>query len=161
MRFYFLSTIIFLVIVLSFSTSFENWWKLPVFPANGTHLTMVRNAHRQRNPCNDSLANLSIPCNIWFTWKDMSEELRPAHIKDLVRKNVGWHAHYVDDTKMDRFMAEIFANTSLFWAYNLINPKLGASRSDIWRLAVLWIHGGAYLDYDVIIKKRFNEVLCY
>ena len=33
-------------------------------------------------------------------------------------------------------MRRYFNNTSLLWAYNLINDDLGAAKADIWRLRV-------------------------
>jgi len=159
MRSHFYLTSEIVLLNLLFSMSYDEWWNLPVFPVQNTKIDLLRKDHKLQYPCVGLVADLSIPCNIWFTWKDMSEEVRPSHVKDLVKNNLGWHTHYINDSAMDQFMIEVFANTSLLRAYNLINPKLGACRSDIWRIAVLWLHGGVYIDYDVQIKKRFTEVI--
>jgi len=45
-------------------------------------------------------------------------------------------------------MNTVFAGTSLLWAYHIINNRAGAAKADIWRYAVLWAYGGAYIDDD-------------
>ena len=42
----------------------------------------------------------------------------------------------------------IWLGLILQWAYNAINPKLGAAKADVWRYAVMWCYGGFYMDYD-------------
>ena len=41
-----------------------------------------------------------------------------------------------------------FPSPLIQWAYNAINPKLGAAKADVWRYAVMWCYGGFYMDYD-------------
>ena len=48
----------------------------------------------------------------------------------------------------DLFIDTVFSGTSIQWAYNAINPKLGAAKADVWRYAVMWCYGGFYMDYD-------------
>jgi len=54
----------------------------------------------------------------------------------------------IDNEEKDEFMKTAFAGTSLLWAYNIINSRAGAAKADIWRYAVLWAYGGAYIDDD-------------
>ena len=54
-------------------------------------------------------------------------------------------------------MGDVFFNTSVLWAYNLINPELGAAKADIWRMAVLWKYGGVYIDADATVNQNFNK----
>lgn len=55
-------------------------------------------------------------------------------------------------------MNTTFANTGINWAYNVINPLIGAARADIWRYCVLYLHGGLYLDDDSDIKVPLDNV---
>lgn len=55
-------------------------------------------------------------------------------------------------------MNKTFHGTSILWAYNTINPLVGAARADIWRYCVLYIFGGLYLDDDSDIKTSLDNV---
>lgn len=59
----------------------------------------------------------------------------------------------------DEFMRRIFANTSLLWAYEAINPICGAAKADIWRYAVLYLYGGVYIDDDSDLIAPLNDVI--
>ena len=52
-------------------------------------------------------------------------------------------------------MEESYANTSILWIYNTLNPLIGCSKPEIWRLAVLYKYGGIYLDG----KNRIAPIL--
>ena len=56
-------------------------------------------------------------------------------------------------------MQKNFANTSVLWAYNMINPALMAAKVDIWHLAVLWLYGGVYIDIDSGKHERLSTVI--
>ena len=59
-----------------------------------------------------------------------------------------WTTMMVDDDKADTFWSTYFpADHLIRTAYYMINPKFGASRADILRLALVYIHGGMYLDF--------------
>jgi mannosyltransferase OCH1-like enzyme len=59
----------------------------------------------------------------------------------------------------DEFMNKTFANTSLLWAYNSIGVVAGAAKADLWRYAVLWTYGGAYVDDDSDIGTPFDKMI--
>lgn len=82
----------------------------------------------------------------------------PRHLENIINKNQDWKAHLIDNQLMDRFMYESFANTSVLWAYEKINPELGAVKADIWRMAVLWMNGGVYIDSDATVHQSFDRV---
>ena len=46
----------------------------------------------------------------------------------------------------------------MLWAYRQIHSQLGASRADIWRMAVLYTYGGFYMDIDANLQRPFSEV---
>ena len=57
---------------------------------------------------------------------------------------------------MDR---EKFAGTSVLWAYESINPLLIAAKIDIWRLAILWMYGGVYIDDDSLLGDPLTSII--
>jgi mannosyltransferase OCH1-like enzyme len=99
----------------------------------------------------------TIPCDIYMTQKD------PSKIDDdflpFIKKNSDCVFKWYDDAGMDAFFAHEFANTSLAWAYSVINPKLMASKADLWRMAALWYYGGVYMDADSFLNTKLTEVI--
>lgn len=65
------------------------------------------------------------------------------------------------DPNITSFMENEFNETRLLWAYRAINnaSQLGVSRTDIWRLAQLYLSGGVYLDSDTYIGSPFDVVI--
>lgn len=128
-------------------------YNLPPLPLDRSKLPEV---HQVALP-NDT----HIPRNFWMTMKtvpDRHEELDP-HIQEVINDNPDWIIHLIDDKEMYRFMNLTFANTSLLWAFYKIHPLLMAGRADIWRMAVLWRHGGVYLDADAALRRPLSETI--
>ncbi len=90
--------------------------------------------------------------------RNISHE-RPLHHKEFADLNKNWKIHYYDNEAKDKFMCDHFNGTSLLWAYNLLNPAIGCARAEIWRLAILYIHGGLYLDDDAMIYTPLDEIV--
>jgi Glycosyltransferase sugar-binding region containing DXD motif len=88
-----------------------------------------------------------IPRYIWIAVKDRSDSL-PNHLYTTFQRNPNWRIYVCDNACKDHFMTIVFADTSTLWAYNLINPLVGAAKADIWRYSVLYLFGGLYLDDD-------------
>ncbi len=65
----------------------------------------------------------------------------------------------MDDNDVNIFMQDVFAKTSLLWAFQMINPKLGAMKADIWRYAVLYALGGVYVDADSSFNHKLDAYL--
>lgn len=125
-------------------------WKLPILPAEFARL-----------PDEDFNGKL-IPRHLWLTFRNApnsSDEVKP-HLQKLFNRHIeqNWTIHLWDDQLMLEFLETKFQNTSLLWAYKIIHPKLGVSRSDIWRYAVLWYYGGVYMDDDSFIDSPFDNV---
>jgi hypothetical protein len=100
----------------------------------------------------------NIPRYIWQTVREAPKKL-PTHTREMLGNNSGWHFALMDDTDVDVFMRTVFARTSLLWAYQNINPKLGAMKADIWRYAVLYAFGGVYVDADSCFKLTLDNYL--
>lgn len=60
----------------------------------------------------------------------------------FVARNSEWEVNFCGNYEKDQFMAETFPNTSLLWAYDILNPLLGTAKAELWRLAVLYVYGG-------------------
>jgi len=69
----------------------------------------------------------------------------------------GWKIRIVDYAASDQWMASTFPNTSLLWAYSVLN--IGSAKADIWRLSQLFIEGGVYADYDAFMASPFDDVI--
>jgi mannosyltransferase OCH1-like enzyme len=102
----------------------------------------------------------NIPRNIWIAVRDKNDEL-PSHLKAFFANNPGWNVNICDNQCKDQFMNENFRQTSLLWAYNIINPLIGAARADVWRYAVLYLNGGYYMDEDSDMKTPLDEVCAF
>lgn len=106
----------------------------------------------------NSSYNKHIPRQLWIAVKDKADEL-PGHLQAFFARNPEWHVNVCDNACKDAFMRKVFAGTSVLWAYELINPLVGAARADIWRYSVLYTYGGVYLDDDSDIKVPLDQVL--
>jgi mannosyltransferase OCH1-like enzyme len=108
------------------------------------------------------LANVTysnkIPRIIWVAVVNASEEL-PGHLYELFKRNKDWTVRVAGNQEKDVFINRVFAGTRVQWAYNLINPKLGAAKADIWRYATLYTYGGFYIDEDSDMKNALDRVI--
>lgn len=106
-----------------------------------------------------------IPRNLWMTFRKAptsNAELK-NHLQSIFTKHkaANWTINLYDDGMMNSFMNDKFSNTSLLWAYNMIHPRLGVVRADIWRYAITWYYGGAYMDDDSNLGSMFDDVSLY
>jgi mannosyltransferase OCH1-like enzyme len=99
-----------------------------------------------------------IPRNLWIAVRNQSEELN-FQMPGLFARNKGWKVHICGNEMKDEFMNKYFKGTSLLWAYNMISPAAGAAKADLWRYAVLWTYGGAYIDDDSDLHSPLDEVI--
>jgi len=98
---------------------------------------------------NDSLNQ--IPFKIWQTWKtkDLPEKMKEC-VDKLKNEHPNFEHNLFDDNDCHEFIKKNFPNEVLL-AYDSLIP--GAYKADLWRLCVLYIHGGVYMD----IKLQFCE----
>eukprot|EP01135_Chromosphaera_perkinsii_P009461 Nk52_evm4s1763 gene=Nk52_evmTU4s1763 len=99
-----------------------------------------------------------IPKYLWITWNEVPSTL-PEHTKLITSRNPKWHLGAVSDEDCQVFMNHFFKGTSILWAYNNINPKLGAMKADIWRYATLYVYGGVYVDADCTFDYDLDKML--
>lgn len=75
-----------------------------------------------------------IPKIVWIAVRNLSEPL-PQHFHDrntpkglaqgFISRNQNWTINFCDNAAKDDFMREVFANTSILWAYSILNPLIG------------------------------------
>ena len=130
----------------------SSWESMPVFPA----FDVIANARKEYST---NCSNRKIPCLIWITSKLVSPRDIPPHIKSFIERNKKWNVNLIDDNSLHRFMYSIFNGTKILWAFDMINPKIGAARVDIWRIALLWVFGGVYLDLDADLLTPLDQVI--
>lgn len=100
-----------------------------------------------------------IPRIVWIdsgNCKGISTSL-DNNIKELRHFNPNWKI-IVHDCEQQRALIETFDH-SLLRSYDLINSNLHAARSDVWRYAVLYKYGGVYIDTDVHIKMKLDDLI--
>jgi inositol phosphorylceramide mannosyltransferase catalytic subunit len=95
-----------------------------------------------------------IPKIIWQTYKSVDLPREAAECQDTwLRKNPGYVYNFFDDAAIYAFIREHFGGRlySVFRA-----SPLGVMRADIWRYAVLWVHGGIYADIDAVCHRPID-----
>jgi mannosyltransferase OCH1-like enzyme len=136
-------------IFLSVSTvSSIDPWNLPALPSNPPPALRLGNA----------TVDKLIPRHLWIAVRDDKEPLS-YQMQPLFQRNKNWEVHVCSNDAKDLFMNTTFANTSLLWAYNSISPVAGAAKADLWRYAVLWTYGGAYIDDDSDIGAPLDKMV--
>jgi mannosyltransferase OCH1-like enzyme len=103
----------------------------------------------------------TIPRIFWVTMKDIKPNDVAPHIKRVFDHHQSWKAVVADDAGADAFMRIVYANTSLLWAYDMINPSLGAAKADLWRYSVLYAVGGVYFDADSAFSSSLDKVILF
>lgn len=121
-----------LTYLLSSSSSSEKaGYDLPLFPDDLQNMSSWNNSR--------------IPRNVWIAVRNSSDS-KPAHTPALMARNPNWTFNFCGNDEKDNFMRTHYANTSILWAYNILNPSIGCSRPEIWRLSILYKYGGVYMD---------------
>lgn len=134
--------------------------KLPVLPTAETlQRARAEFAKRDTSRCKRGRMSSRIPCHLWITAREWSFFSTPYHVKALALRNSAWHTHLISDKEINVFMNDVFGGTKLLWAFNLINPRLGAAKADVWRIAILWVYGGVYIDADADILTPLSHMI--
>lgn len=127
-------------------------WNLPVLPATlPDYHFMLENSLGKH-----------IPRHMWMGFKTIPKpEERSTYLTTVLERaaKANWTIHLMDDKSTDDFMDKYFANTSINWAYRMINPEIGAAKGDIWRYCALYLFGGLYMDDDAYIGSEFDDMI--
>jgi mannosyltransferase OCH1-like enzyme len=101
--------------------------------------------------------NSIIPLNFYTCWH--TKELPPLMKKNydkLVLQNPEFNCHLYDESECRNFIQHYFGLTVLE-AYNSLTPC--AYKSDLWRICVLYINGGIYMDIKYQCVNGFRLIV--
>mmetsp|Transcript_58362 Transcript_58362/g.114773 ORF Transcript_58362/g.114773 Transcript_58362/m.114773 type:complete len:396 (-) Transcript_58362:190-1377(-) len=142
------SRLCFLVVFMCVKYSIQmDPWNLPVLPESPPSSQLGK-------PTEDKL----IPRHLWIAVRNSSDPLN-YQMPALFERNSNWEVHVCSNEVKDEFMNKVFAGTSFLWAYHIISPAAGAAKADLWRYAVLWAYGGAYIDDDSDMHSPLDKVV--
>ncbi len=97
-----------------------------------------------------------IPLHIYQTWS--TKNLKPAmlqRVEQLKAQNPAFEHHLYDDADCREFIKEHF-KPDVLDAYDNLIP--GAYKADLWRLCVLFINGGIYMDIKLACINGFKLI---
>jgi len=101
-----------------------------------------------------------IPFILWQTAKSREETEQNERLTQLINsvtmRNPELEYRFMDDIQCEKFIRDNF-NEEFFEMYTSL--PLGIMRADLWRIAVLYIHGGVYMDTDVFCKQNILPLL--
>ena len=100
--------------------------------------------------------NTVIPLKIYQTWftKDLPEKMR-ERVETLKKQNPKFEHFLYDDNDCREFIKNHY-NNDVLNAYDSLIP--GAYKADLWRLCVLFINGGIYLDIKLNCTNGFKLI---
>jgi hypothetical protein len=127
-------------------------WDLPLLPANPEKYSNYTASNETKN---------KIPRLIWIGFRKAPgvNDNITAHVLKMQKTNFDFTFHLWGNEEEHHFMETYFFNTSILWAFKHVNPAVGVSYSDIWRLCVLWAYGGFYIDDDSYIDTPLNKII--
>jgi mannosyltransferase OCH1-like enzyme len=100
--------------------------------------------------------NSVIPLNIFQTWSTKKLPSKMKERVDRLKSQNPEFTHYLfDDNDCREFIKDNFSSEVLN-AYDTLIP--GAYKADLWRLCVLYIHGGIYMDIKLNCINGFKLI---
>ena len=97
-----------------------------------------------------------IPLDIYQTWytKDLPPKMR-ERVETLKKQNPRFQHHLYDDNDCREFIKNHF-KPDVLQAYDCLIP--GAYKADLWRLCILFIYGGIYMDIKLVCVNGFKLI---
>ena len=95
-------------------------YNLPVIPIQIQNIVKKKINIKNEN-------NKYIPSIAWIATRNNSEA-RPSHMtgsNGFIARNKNWQIHFCDNDDKDHFMETNYYNSSILWAYNVLNPVIG------------------------------------
>jgi len=98
----------------------------------------------------DSTNGAEFPKIVWQGWKDSDTSKFDNYRVKMIEDNPEWKFNLVTNEEQEKFLRDTDDEIVqlAYKSFKLLNPKNGAGRADVWRYAVLYYHGGMYLDID-------------
>jgi mannosyltransferase OCH1-like enzyme len=100
--------------------------------------------------------NSIIPLHVYMTWK--TKQLPPLmqnNFNNLCKHNPELQFHLYDDDDCLEFIRQHFSDYVVNAFHKLIP---GAYKADLWRLCILYINGGFYMDIKLQCVNRFKLI---
>ena len=100
--------------------------------------------------------NSIVPLDIYQTWytKDLPEKMR-ENVENIKKQNPDFTHYLYDDNDCRQFIKENFKQDVLE-AYDSLIP--GAYKADLWRMCILFIKGGIYMDIKLSCVNGFKLI---
>ena len=100
--------------------------------------------------------NSVIPLNIYLTWgtKKLPEKMQ-ENVDRMKKVNPEFNIQLFDDNDCRKFIQNNFPEDILI-AYDTLKP--GAYKADLWRLCILYINGGIYIDIKLNCINNFKFI---
>ena len=127
-------------------------------------MTFIRNKRKQINELQiqnrrfnlKQTYNPVIPLKVYMTWhtKNLPPKMRD-NVNFMKQINPEFEFCIYDDNDCINFIKEHF-EPDVLWAFNKLIP--GAYKADLWRLCVLYINGGIYLDIKLRCLNGFKLI---
>ena len=97
-----------------------------------------------------------IPLKIYQTWhtKNLSKKMKET-VENLKKQNPEFEHFLFDDDDCIEFIDKYF-HKDVLNAFNKLKP--GAYKADLWRLCVLYINGGIYIDIKMSCVNGFKLI---
>ena len=100
--------------------------------------------------------NSIIPLNIYLTWGTKQLPIKMQENVDRMKKlNPEFNVQLFDDNDCRKFIQNNFPEDILI-AYDTLKP--GAYKADLWRLCILYINGGIYIDIKFKCINNFKFI---
>jgi mannosyltransferase OCH1-like enzyme len=100
--------------------------------------------------------NTIIPLNLYLTW---SNKVLPPKMQEnvdkLKKENPEFNIQIFDNEKRREFIKTNFSEDILL-SYDILKPA--AYKADLWRLCVLYINGGIYIDIKLNCINNFKLI---
>jgi mannosyltransferase OCH1-like enzyme len=99
-----------------------------------------------------------IPNVVRQTWNTAAfGRTHAAYLARFRAMNASWRFELTDDAGCDAYMEANHAGEAILDVYR--SARIGPLRTDIWRYAVLWRHGGVYCDVNKMLTVPLNELI--
>ena len=100
--------------------------------------------------------NSVIPLNIYLTWgtKKLPEKMQ-ENVDRMKKNNPEFNVQLFDDNDCRKFIQNNFPE-DILTAYDTLKP--GAYKADLWRLCILYINGGIYIDIKLNCINNFKFI---
>ena len=99
-----------------------------------------------------------IPNVVRQTWDTAAfGRTHAAYLERFRAMNAGWSFELTDNAGCDAYMETNHAGEPILDVYR--SARIGPLRTDIWRYAVLWRHGGVYCDVNKILTVPLDELI--